>query len=346
MSSSVSRGIWSNFTNRSKSLAIKNAKLQKAVLSPDLPNGPVSLKALSSKRKYYSPIDLDKIYPLAYEILEKESEKIYSKIEDLKKKGSENVEEINDLLVEAEINNPEVVYNSLYAANTIDLTQPVYRHYAKKQWESYNKMITMQRLETLSIIPDTLPTLEPEVDVHMKFPHNNVDTWVEPGSILSSNVTSKPPIFKITEFKESKNDLYTILIVNPDTPDVENNSYTTTLHWALKDVELSNNDSIIDIQKLDSNPQYSIVDYLPPTPEKNLGKQRFAVWIFRQDGKLNEKTSKIENINNFQIREFVENNKLQAVGAHAWRSVWDLNVENVRKEYGLPAGRIFSRDSF
>lgn len=345
MSTSVSRGVWSNFANRSKSLAVKNAKLQKALLSPVLPNGPVSLKALSSKRKYYSPNGLDKIYPLAYEILEKESEKIYEQIESLKK-DSNNTEEINKLLVEAEINNPEIVYNALYSSNTLDLTQPVYRHYAKKQWESYNKMITMQRLESLSIIPDTLPTLVPEVDVHLKFPHNNVDTWVEPGSILSSNVTAKPPIFKITEFKESKNDLYTILIVNPDTPDIENNTYTTTLHWALKDVELSNNDSIIDIQKLDANPQYSMVDYLPPTPEKNLGNQRFAVWIFRQDGKLNEESSKINDINNFKIREFAQTNNLKAIGAHAWRSTWDLNVENVRKHYGLPAGRVFSRDSF
>jgi large subunit ribosomal protein L35 len=353
--STVSRGIWSNVAKRSPSLTIQNPALRAALLSPTLPNGPVSMKTKLSKSRYHSPVDLDKIYPLAYQMLEAESEKMYKKVEEIDSK----LESIKDdselkqlkqekeqLLVDAELNNPEVLYNGLYATTHVDRSQPVYRHYLKEQWKSYNRMLTMQRLESLSVIPDTLPTLEPEVHVQLKFPHNNVETWVEPGAILSSNVTSKPPIFEIVEFKESINDLYTVLIVNPDTPDVENDTFTTTLHWGLKDVSLSNTDSIIDVKKLDAHPEYSLVEYLPPVPEKNLGKQRFAVWIFRQDGKLEEMISKIESRENFNIRKYVEDNKLHAVGAHVWRSIYDLNVDNVRDEYGLPEGRIFTRGFF
>lgn len=350
--STVSRGIWSNLSNRSKTLTVKNSALQSALLSPNLPKGPVSLKAKASKRKYNSPIGLDNIYPLAYQLLEKESEKIYQKIESIENQINESKDEIKinqlkqeklDLLVQAEKENPEVIYNSTFFLNSVDRSQPVYRHYLKEQWKSYKRMLTMQRLETLGVIPDTLPTLEPEVDVQLKFAHNNVDTWVEPGSILSSNVTSKPPSLEIIEFKESTKDLYTVLIVNPDTPDVENDTYSTTLHWGLKDVELSNNDSIIDIKKLDAHPEYSLIDYLPPVPEKNLGNQRFAVWVFRQNEELNDALSKVTR-ENFDLRKFAQDNKLTAIGAHVWRSAWDLNTENVRKEYGLPAGRIFARD--
>lgn len=336
MSTTVSRGIWSNFTNRSKSLGIKNTNLQEAILSPNLPKGPISLKAKANKNKYVSPTGLDKIYPLAYKILEDKSEKIYNKLEKVE------IDQRENLLAEAEAENPQVIYNSLFATKSIDRTQPVYRYYLKKQWESYNKMLIMQRLETLSIIPDTLPTLEPQVDVRLKFPHNNIETWIKPGSILSSNVTSKPPCLEIIEFKESKNDLYTVLIVNPDTPDVENDSFKTTIHWGLKNIKLSNNDSIIDIKKLDENPNYSLIDYLPPVPEKNLGNQRFAVWVFRQNQEISI-TDSIER-DNFNIRNFVQENKLTPIGAHVWRSTWDLNTENVRKIYGLPVGRIFSRD--
>jgi large subunit ribosomal protein L35 len=352
MSSTVSRGIWSNLSNRSKTLSIKNPALQNALLSPNLPKGPISLKAKANKLKYNSPIGLNKIYPLAYQLLEKESEKIYNKIEQIEKQINESNDVIKteelykqklDLLVKAELENPEVVYNSTYSLNSVDRTQPVYRYYLKEQWKSYKRMLTMQRLETLTIIPDTLPTLEPEVDVRLKFPHNNIESWIEPGSILSSNVTSKPPSFEIIEFKESIKDLYTVLIVNPDTPDVENDTYSTTLHWGLKDVELSNTDSIIDIKKLNEHPEYSLIDYLPPVPEKNLGNQRFAVWVFRQNEKLDNALLNITR-ENFDIRKFVEDNKLTPIGAHVWRSSWDLNTENVRKTYGLPAGRIFSRD--
>lgn len=345
---SISKGVWSN-ASRAASLSVKNPVLKQALLSPNLPNGPASLKANANKRRYTSPIGLDGIYPLAYELLEKQAEEKYQLIDQLNDKISKDgatpelIKQREELQIEAEINNPQVVYNALFATNVLDRTQPVYRHYLKKNWESYKKMLTMQRIETLAVIPDTLPTLEPEVDVNLKFTHNNVDTWIEPGNVLSSNVTCKPPTLEIVEFKESTDDLYTVLIVNPDTPDVENNTYSTTLHWGLANVRLSNNDSIIDMQKLSENPDIELIDYLPPVPEKNLGKQRFAVWVFRQDGQLPNKDVTREK---FDIRAFVGSNKLQPVGAHVWRSTWDLNVANVRKMYGLPEGRIFSRDRF
>lgn len=348
----VSRGIWSKFTSRPSTLSVKNPLLKTALLSPDLPNGPVSLKSGASKGKYYSPVGLNKIYPMAYKQLEDRSELIYKQIDEINEKinnsNNENdklnlINEKESLLIKAEEDNPEVLYNSLFSLNSVDRSQPVYRNYLLKNWKKYNRMLIMQRLETLSIIPDTLPTLDPKVEIKLKFPNNNVDTWIEPGSILSSNVTSKPPSLEIIEFKESIDNLYTILIVNPDTPDIENDSFKTTLHYGLKNVKLSNNDSIIDIKKLDSNPDYTLINYLPPVPEKNLGNQRFAVWVFSQNNELNLSNNEI-NRDNFNIRDFVSKNNLNPIGAHVWRSCWDLNTENVRKLYGLPAGRIFSRD--
>lgn len=209
---SISKGVWSN-ASRAASLSVKNPVLKQALLSPNLPNGPASLKANANKRRYTSPIGLDGIYPLAYELLEKQAEEKYKLIDQLNDKISKDgatpelIKQREELQIEAEINNPQVVYNALFATNVLDRTQPVYRHYLKKNWESYKKMLTMQRIETLAVIPDTLPTLEPEVDVNLKFTHNNVDTWIEPGNVLSSNVTCKPPTLEIVEFKESTDDL-------------------------------------------------------------------------------------------------------------------------------------------
>ncbi|VEU20371.1 DEKNAAC101205 [Brettanomyces naardenensis] len=350
--SSVSKGIWSNFARRSQSLALRNRNLQKALLSPTLPHGPVSLKKRSSKDKYQSPIGMDEIYPLAYQYLESQSEKTYKKIEEIEKQLEEVADsttksQLKDrktqLEVDAEVNNPEIIYNSLFGTNSIDRTQPVYRHYLEKQWKDYGRMLIMQRLETLAVIPDTLATLDPQVDVRLKFPGNNIERWIEPGDILSSNATCRPPSLEVIEFKESKNDLYTVLIVDPDTPDVENDSFSTTLHWGLKNVALSNEDGVIDAKKLVGNPEYEFVSYLPPTPEKNTGNHRIAVWVFRQaEGKKVDEGA-VER-GSFDIRKFAEENELTAVGAHLWRSVWDRNTENVRKMYGLGRGRIFSRD--
>ncbi|ODV85374.1 hypothetical protein CANARDRAFT_28171 [[Candida] arabinofermentans NRRL YB-2248] len=351
MSSTVSKSIWSNFSKRSQSLSLKNKALKTALLSPDLPFGPASLKKRSSKAQYNSPIGLSEIYPLAYQILEQESVDCYKRIEKIESKISTTQdqtlkEELNDLkqqlLVDAEINNPEVIYNANYATNSLDRTQPVYRHYLKEQWKSYSRMLTMQRLESLSVIPDTLPTLDPQVDVQLKFPHNNVERWIEPGTLLSSNATCKPPLLEIVEFKESKNDLYTVLMVDPDTPDLTNDSFSTTLHWGLKDVQLSNEDPIIDAKKLVENPDYEFIEYLPPVPEKNTGKHRLAIWVFRQNEKLSNVTETSREF--FDIRKFTEDHNLVPIGAHVFRSIWDRNTENVRETYGLPKGRIFTRE--
>ncbi|GMM27588.1 mitochondrial 54S ribosomal protein YmL35 [Martiniozyma asiatica (nom. inval.)] len=351
MSAPVSRRIWSNFKNRSSSLAVKSKALQGALLSANLPNGPVSYKSNSRKRQYTSPIGLDGVYPMAYEILEKESEKIYQKISTIEEslEKEQDIEKLNQLKtqweslqVEAEKFNPEVIYNAEYATNSVDRSQPVYRHFLKQKWIDYKRMLTMQRLETLKIIPDTLPTLSPEVDVQLKFPHNNVETLIEPGVVLSSNATSRPPAIEVIEFKESINDLYTVLIVDPDTPDVANDSFSTTLCWGLQNVKLSNNDSWISAKKLTEQPDCEFSEYLPSVPEKNSGKHRYAVWIFRQNGQ--SAIPKDIPKENFNIRNFVKENNLKAVGAHVWRSVWDMNTENVRDLYGLPAGRIFSRE--
>lgn len=96
MSTTVSRGIWSKFANRSTTLNVKSAALKNALLSPNLPKGPVSLKANASKLKYHSPLGLDKIYPLAYELLEKQSESIYESIAQVDKKA-ENIKDEAEL---------------------------------------------------------------------------------------------------------------------------------------------------------------------------------------------------------------------------------------------------------
>lgn len=332
-------------------MSVKNAALKTALLSPNLPNGPISLKHPLNKRKYQSPIGMDEIYPLAYEVLEKDSEKLYNKIDELKLEISKTTgtkekrsleRKIENLMVQAEKYNPTVMFNARYYANSLDLTQPVYRRYLREKWESYGKMLIMQRLETMNVIPDTLPTLEPTVDVKMKFPHNNIEKWIEPGEILSSNVTSKPPLFEITEYKEVKEGLYSILIVNPDVPDLETNSFSTTLQWGVQDIKLSNTDREFTPLQLEENPDLEFVEYLPATPEKNAPTNRMAVWVFKQTKELKIPKGEL-NREKFNIREFVEKYELRPVGAHLFRSIWDRNVNNVREMYGLPLGRIFHR---
>lgn len=209
----------------------------------------------------------------------------------------------------------------------------------------------MQRLETLAAIPDTLPTLVPRAEVNIKFPFSTgVNKWIEPGEFLSSNVTSMRPIFKIQEYElvNVEKQLYTVLIVNPDVPDLSNDSFKTALCYGLVNINLTYNDNLIDPRKFHSS--NIIADYLPPVPEKNAGKQRFVVWVFRQpliEDKQGPNMLEIDrkelSRDDFDIRQFTKKYNLTAIGAHIWRSEWDAKVAAVREKYGLPPGRVFSR---
>lgn len=339
----------------SPALTTPSVDIRKALLNGIPESGPPSLKSRRGRDHYIPQPGLNEAFEEAYKVLKSKSEEAYKQVEQIEKELSSNPksEELlkakTSKLVEAEINNPEVQYNFRYSdkitnnTRLIDYNLPVYRELRKKDWESYDLMLLMQRLEQLGCIPDTLPTLVPKADVGVKFlNHTTINRWVEPGTLLSSNATTYPPTVKIQEFEDvdTKNQLYTVLLVNPDVPDLENDSFKTHIQWGLSNVKLEYNDNVINPKKLlEDSSINELIDYFPPVPEKNTPTQRFITWVFRQPKQITEKIGERE----FDIRSYVEEHNLEAIGAHVWRSAWDTNVKNVRELYGLPKGTVFAR---
>ncbi|CUM63754.1 uncharacterized protein PRCAT00001338001 [Priceomyces carsonii] len=349
------QGVWSDFSSRPRSLKVQSEVNDGLFHGINEKTGPFSYKELDRKLAYHSPVLIDETFKLAYKELENESQKIYEEIKELNKSLENTKEtsekhrikdEIDHLLILAESRNPEVMYNAEFNLGSVDKSHPVYRNILKKKWESYDLMVTMQRLEQLHVIPDTLPTLNPLVDVKVRFPHN-VDKefagWVTPGEILPSFAVSQPPEILIQEFErtDAKN-LYSVLIVNPDTPDVEKNSFTTTLQYGLANVPLDAVDNLISIKKLmEKGEEYTFNAYIPILPEKNASTQRACVWVFRQSKKLSIDGD--ISSDKFDIRFFVEQNGLLPVGAHVWRQHFDRSVNRIRSDYGLEKNRVFHR---
>ncbi|KAI3404701.1 MRPL35 [Candida oxycetoniae] len=355
-------GIWSNFKDRSTSLQLKNESIKQGLFQKLDPNkGPASLPTYEQRLEYHSPLEIDETFSMAYKVLEEEAESKYESIRALQKQINESNQKEEDIqslkdqldkeLVSAEINNPEVLYNVEFNdAEKIDKSQPVYRHLLKQKWESYDLMLLMQRLEQFHVIPDTLPTLVPKADVKIKFTHNTnpeFNHWVEPGQFLPASVVSQPPTIRIQEFDrvEGENNFYSVLLVNPDTPNLDTNSYITTLHYGLYNVPLNNVDNTIDVSKLIKiGPKITFKEYLPLTPEKNAPSQRACLWVFRQSGKI-DKNNIVDNYEkDFDIRAFAEEKGLTAVGAHVWRQKYDRSVPAVRKQYGLGQGRVYYKE--
>lgn len=346
---SIATGVWSDFSNRSESLKIEDEDIKQGLVNPINPNrGPASITNEHARLKYHSPIAIDDTFAFAYNYLQQESHDIYQQVEKLKQVEVQTPEitaKIDKLLARAESLNPEVLYNTTFpSTENLDRTQPVYRSLLKKKWESFDLMVTMQRLEQLHVLPDTLPTFTPEADVKVKFPHNTdakYANWITPGEILPAASVSKPPTIKIDHFDSSNTNLYSVILVNPDTPDLSKNSFSTTLHYGLSNVELSQVDNTIDTSKL-LHLQDKIVfkDYLPLTPEVNAQNQRACLWVFQQSQPIEVAETAREN---FDIRQFAEKHQLTPVGAHVWRQHYDTTTNSVRELYGLEKGTVFHR---
>ncbi|AMD19748.1 HCL403Wp [Eremothecium sinecaudum] len=337
---------WADFSKRSRSLEVKNVAVKANILNGNDQQGPPSLKRRFYRVKYNSPEYINEMFSTAYEYLSSIAGRTYAQLE-----TETDPTKRSQLAVEAEIRNPEVQYNFMYNdklennPSIIDYEQPVYRHLGREHWHSRDRMLLMQRLETLAAIPDTLPTLDPVAEVNIRFPFSTgVKKWIEPGEVLNSNVTSMEPSIKIQEYDhnlDTEKQLYTILVVNPDEPNLDTDSFKTTLNFGLKNIKIGYNDNLVDPRKY--NESNVLAPYTPPVPEKNAGVQRFVVWVFRQVGALSMGRLPTSVNQDFNIRAFAEENNLTAIGAHIWRSTWDANVAAVREKYGMDKGRVFHR---
>jgi large subunit ribosomal protein L35 len=316
------------------------------VLNGEWKIGPPSLKTRKAKLAYNSPVGLQQVFEHAKDIVKKESENHYKAAQELSKTDDaiKNNREINKHLVRAELHNPEVQYN--FKMKKIDLTVPIYRYLSEREWRSREMLIMIQRLETLHVIPDTLPTITPKAAVSLQFP-GVINKWIEPGTILQTKVCMRRPVIKIQEFEKIADDsLYTVLIVDPDTPDLENDTFKTTLHWAVTNIPLSNVNHEVDVSMANE-----LVTYLPPHPEKNSPTHRYCVWVFRQSS-TPEQIRKLDfalddepllTRDNFKIRQFVEKHQLVPVGAHLWRCDYDRTTDEVRTKFGLGEGLVYRR---
>lgn len=336
-------GVWSDFKSRPSSLKLLDEKLHRDLFEGIDETGPKSIADKDVRAGYHSPSYIDEVFKDAYDLLQDNAQNIYTEIS--KQKDKLSVENLERLLAKAEETNPAVLHNVTFNLEAVDRSQPVYRRYLQKKWESYALMVTMQRLEQLHVIPDTMPTLEPAVDVRVKFAHNTkleFSEWVVPGLKLPAFAVSKPPTIEIQEFSipEKHTGLYSVLLVNPDTPHLSTNSFKTTLNYGLYNVPLTYTDNTITPGKLLTNPQWIFKRYQPLLPEKNAQTQRASLWVFRQGRELNNVKFDSEN---FDIRSFAEENNLTAVGAHVWRQEFDRSVNKVREQYGLPKGKVYHR---
>lgn len=326
-----------NNSGSAKSLRVADEKLSEFFSGKPVSGGPTSIKDLTKRALYKSPPGLDAIFPAALKIVEEKSaalkEQAAAVAKEFEASGDQALKNKYVKLVgKADVHNPEVMMN--HVTGNVDMAHPVYRHLAEADYKKYEQILLVESLETMHVIPDTMPVIEAIARVRVNFPGNEKGKWIVPGTLQSTELTSELPIVEIQEFEDiPKDSKYTVLLVDPDYPVPETESFGTKVHWAVSNIPISVDQPLVK-PELGS----TLVNYVPATPEKNSGDHRMALWVFRQDGDVQDAVSHAEF---FDIRGFADKHKLKSVGAFFWRNRFDMFTESLREKFGLGKGRVF-----
>lgn len=314
------------------SLRNSSSRIIKAIYEGVPATGPPSLRTRWSRLRYKSPEHMQPAFEEALKIINKDSEN--QKIAAQNASSSQVREE---LYAKSDIYNPEVQYNDF--VNYVDLSNPTYKLLAKRRWLRRSMPTMMQRIEQLHVIPDTLPTLMPEAETKIKFLLPKLD-FIDPGAWVRNDICMRTPQISISDFSlpAGTSGHYTVAIVNPDIPDLENDSFNTDLHFLATNVEASLANPIANWAK-----SSVLKPYMPPVPEKNAPGQRMCVWVMRQENGHSSNLENKELVSEFDLRSFVSEQNLRPVSAFVWRSKWDYTSPAVREKLGLPRGRVFYR---
>ncbi|EMR10875.1 hypothetical protein PNEG_01022 [Pneumocystis murina B123] len=290
---------------------------------------------------YFSPkLGVNKAYDEALKVIEadrlekqKKIKKIKLKIEQmLKNKDSitKDTEEqiinlkkyLNQLEILADINDPEIRWR--FKHNDVDMSIPVYRYLAEQKWMKKPYHLLMQRIEQMYVIPDAYKRFKPTVEVLLRFGKEEL----EPGKFVPNNISALAPVIEINSFS-GKEELYTIILLDLDVPDLEKDSFKIYLHWLISNIPISPTNASVQPSK-----GTILASYIPPHPQKGSPYHRYTLLVFEQVKKISNDYNIIRNC--FNVNQFASLNNLKIVGIHFWRSVWDEHVDKVMSDAQLP----------
>ncbi|KAH0547535.1 hypothetical protein FGG08_000260 [Glutinoglossum americanum] len=237
---------------------------------------------------------------------------------------------LEELKILADINDP--VIKKRYEDGEGDMNKPIYRYLADKEWRRYRRPLLMQRITQMAVVPDILPHLDPVVDIRLAFGRHNV----QPGNFIDSRVSEMLPKLRVQVFDKGER-LVSLVVVDPDVPDVESDSFKYRCHFLAANIRLSPAEPSLAFSKLSGDTQV-LLPWLPPFAQKGSPYHRNSIFLLQQpDGKEIDIASLREKVkrDGFNLRSFSDKHSLRPVGVHMFRSTWDDGTASVMKRAGI-----------
>ncbi|KAI9617812.1 hypothetical protein H4Q26_012676 [Puccinia striiformis f. sp. tritici PST-130] len=241
--------------------------------------------------------------------------------------GSEG--EIERLEILSEVNDVQVRKNHNSGSDQVDMSKPMYRFLEQQRWRKDGQLGRLtETVHPLRVFPDLFPSIDPTVDLRIKFEHTySVGTYqtVNVGSFLPSSKSTKRPVMQAQVFYPEPR-LYTIVMVDPDVPDPRNHSFTTFLHWVRTNVSMSaTTNGQLDL--IPTQPEAEELKYVGPHLAEGSATHRYTIMLFEQSGPIDLSVHSHHSLERkgFSLRRFSKDLDL-----HAKKIVHrDLKLENL-----------------
>jgi len=257
---------------------------------------------------------------------------------------------IDKLEVEAHVNDPAVRQAFRESKGRGMMDQPVMRHLAERRWKKDGGLdLVMGRVYQNKVIPDLLPDLGPTSPLSLTI----ASQLIEPGSMLEPKNLAKSPHLTFQPFAHASqptltdrnpSGLYTLLVVDPDNPSPETQSFSQRLQYLKSDIPLSILTGEINIF---SGKGQNLLPWEPPAPERGSGRHRYVFILLQQPS--SSPVSSILQVparENFNFRDFMTEEgyaNTSIVGINLFRATWSEEqasfIDSVFRRYrGIESG--------
>jgi large subunit ribosomal protein L35 len=182
----------------------------------------------------------------------------------------------------------------------------------------------------MHIVPDVIPNFNPRAKVRLYFNRRTIP----PGSLVDSRISSVAPKLDIEVFNAGQR-LVSIVLIDPDVPDLENDTYNSACKFLAVNIPLSPTTPRVLLRTLSE--EQTVFPWTPPYAQKGTPYHRNSLFVLEQSrGEIDVATLK-EKItrDGFSLRSFVARNRLDPVGAHMFRTIWDAGTKEVMDKAGI-----------
>lgn len=242
---------------------------------------------------------------------------------------------LEQLKILADVNDPAVLRR--FEDGLGDMDKPIYRYLAEKKWRSYQHKLLVQRIETMSVVPDLLPRLDITADISFAFGRHHI----QPGDFVESNISEQVPHLTVQVFDKGERHV-TIAVVDADVPNLDTDGFDYRCHYLATNVPLSPTTPKLILRRLPES--HVVYPWMPPHAQKGAPYHRLAIFIFEQrDGQIlnvEKIREKYAQRHGFSVRSFMSSYAVKPITAALFRSVWDEHTKDVMERNGLEGAEI------